>query len=97
MGDVTVVFALGNIFMSDIMGSFAGKVGPALQQPFAGPNSPVAVRDANLMRAGRVGWAHGVFDWESLPVNPQLWASKNLPQLGLGLVTLPILTRPHRL
>ena len=97
VGDATVVFALGNTFMSDFMSWFAGNVGPALQQSFAGPDRPVAVWDANLMRASRMGWAHGAFDWESLPVSPQLWANKNLPTLGLGLIMLPILTWPHRL
>ena len=79
------------------MGWFAGKVGPALQQSFAGPNSTVAVRNANLMRAGRMGWANGAFGSGSRPVTPQMWANKNQSTLGLGLVTLPILTRPHRL
>ena len=97
VGDATVVFALGNKFMSDFMGWFAGKVGPALQQSFAGPNSPVAVRDANLMRASRMGWANGAFGGESRPVTPQMWANKNQSALGLGLVTLPLLTRLHRL
>ena len=97
VGDATVVFALGNKFMSEFMGRVAGKVGPALQQSFAGPNSPVAVQDANLMRASRMGWAHGAFGGESRPVTPQMWANKNQSALGLGLVTLPILTRPHRL
>ena len=99
VGESTVAFALGNKFMPELMDWIAGKVGPALQQSSAGPDSPVAVRDANLTRAGRMGGAHGAFDSESLPVSPQMWANKNLPALGLGLglVMLAILTRPRHL
>ena len=98
VGEATLVFAIGNKFVPELMDWVAGKVGVALQQSDAGPTSPIALRDTNLHQAGRTGGMHGPFDAESLPVSPQMWANKNLGVLavGAGLVAMALLARPRR-
>ncbi len=98
VGEATIAFAVGNKFVPELMDWIAGKTGVGLQQSSAKPDSPIAMRDPNLRRAGRMGGAHGPFDKESLPVSPQMLLNKSMSPLalGLGLVALAVLARPRR-
>ena len=95
----TVGFAIANKFAPGLLDVLGGKFGVMAQQTNQG--GAVAVRDPNLMQAGKTpGATHGPFDSESFSSSGQMWVNKNPGAaaigLGLGLVALALIAgRPR--
>jgi len=80
----TVAFAIGNKFAPGLLDFLGGKFGVMAQQTDQG--GAVAVRDPNLMQAGKTPSAtHGPFDSESFSSSGQMWVNKNPGAASIGI------------
>ncbi|MBV8911985.1 MAG: SDR family NAD(P)-dependent oxidoreductase, partial [Acetobacteraceae bacterium] len=83
VGGQTLALALGNTIAPGWMDAAAAKLSVPAQ--FVRPGDPVAERDPNLHRPGRVNSTHGPYDKESFSRSPQMWLNRNRDAVGLGL------------